>query len=460
MRYIQFIPLVFFAVLMMSTVARADFELGVKYYESKDFENAYKEFLSAAEQGDNDAQQNIGAMYYRGEFVSKDVVSAYAWMALAAQRKEILDEGVHFKIYKKMNDTEKHLAEEKHQTLLDKFGSGAIEKKLLPLFTGTKLNVQSQRIIKSSVLSYPQIELRNGNAGYVEFVYTIDKHGLTRDFVIVYGTSKYFEKAAIETLRKFQYEPPTVNGKPVDINGIKTRFKFEIHGNTYNNKKITKIINEMREKAKAGTAKDKLGFAYFIEILPSFAKDYQLIDNPNEWYVNAANQGNNMASYFLGRNILYGNMCTQDTNQSMIWLSKAAKDGLADAQYMLAIESFSGARVEKNEEKAFFWLERAANKLDAAKVRFAWLLSTHPDSKRRDGKRAISKISELASDYIDLQNYYQAYAAAEAENGNFDSAIKWQNMAIEDAKLLEIPLELLQQRLVKYLGKQPWREEI
>jgi uncharacterized protein len=153
-------------------------------------------------------------------------------------------------------------------------------------------------------------------------------------------------------------------------------------------------------------------------------------------------------------------MCSQDTHQSMGWLQKAARNGLADAQYMLAIESFSGARFEKDDEKAFFWLERAAGTLKAAKIRYAWILSTHPNEKRRNGKLALSKINEIDNDYYDLQSYYQTFAAVAAENGDFDAAVKWQNKAIDDAKELEIPLDISEQRLASYLNKLPWREDI
>ena len=64
--------------------ARADFELGMKYYSQSNFEKAFREFQQAAKFGDMSAQFNLGVMYFRGEFVSQDSVNAYAWLALAA----------------------------------------------------------------------------------------------------------------------------------------------------------------------------------------------------------------------------------------------------------------------------------------------------------------------------------------------------------------------------------------
>jgi TPR repeat protein len=302
--------------------------------------------------------------------------------------------------------------------------------------------------------------LRQNASGFVDAIYTIDKNGITRDHVVAHASSKEFARAALAALRQFQYEPMTINDKPVDVNGIKNRFTFEMSTTQYDKKKLAKIVDEKRAQAKTGSSSDKLGFAYFLESIPSFVEDFQITDNPNEWYVSAATQGSGAASYFLGRNILYGDMCTQDNAQSMGWLLKAAKAGVSDAQYMLAIESFSGARFEKNEEKGFYWLKRAAQTNTAAKLRYAKILATHPDAKYRNGALASSQLQAIDEDYTDQQTYYQTLAAVAAENGDFKAAIKWQKAAVKDATKLALPLTILQQQLASYNEQKPWREEI
>lgn len=446
-------------ISLLSAFARADFELGMSYYEAKDFEKAYKEFFEAAQYGDYNAQNNIGAMYYRGEHLTKSITSAYAWMALAAQTDDRDDSAIHNKIFARMSDGDKKLAEEEYKKLFSQYSDVAIEQKLTPVFTGN-LQAKKQRPIKSVAPAYPKAMLTQHKTGFVDTIYSIDKHGITRDHIVTYASSKDFERAALAALRQFQYEPMTVHNKPVDVNGIKNRFTFEMSGTEYNNKKLKKIIDEKRRKAQTGTSQDKLGFAYFLEAIPSVVRDFELTDNPNEWYVSAANQGSGSASYFLGRNILYGNMCTQDTQQSMGWLLKAAKAGVSDAQYMLAIESFSGSRFEKNNEKGFYWLKRAASRSIAAKIRHAWILSTHPDAKLRNGALAITELSSIPEDYPDKQSYYQTQAAVAAENNDFKQAIKWQKEALEDAQYLKLPLQALEQQLASYAAQKAWREEI
>jgi uncharacterized protein len=446
--------------LLLASFSFAEFDLGVSYYQAGDFKNAHKEFLEAAERGDYDAQQNLGVMYYKGESVEKDVITGYAWMALAAQIKTYQDKGTHRKIYEKMLDTNKKLADEKHKSLFDLYGDEALEKKITPEFIGKAANAEDAKPIKKVLPKYPEDMLMRGQSGFVDVTFTIDKTGNTRDHIAVYSQSDSFKKNALSALRKWRYKPTIINGQAVEIAGMRNRFNFEIEGAKYDLKKLDEQTNHMREKAKSGSDKDKIHFAYYLDALSSMIDDYNPKDNSNEWYLSAAKDGNATAGYFLGRNILYGNMCKPDNNQSYAWLLKAAKSGLSDAEYMLAIESFSGVHFEKNEQKGFYWLERAAKENSTARVRLAWILATYPDDKKRNPIQAVKLLETIEKNYIDKQGFYQAWAAVAAEQGDFKTAVKWQTKAKKDAKELELPLDSVNARLAAYAEKKPWREEI
>ncbi len=87
----------------------------------------------------------------------------------------------------------------------------------------------------------------------------------------------------------------------------------------------------------------------------------------------------------------------------------------------------------------------------------AWVLATSPVDELRDGKRAI----ELATKACELTEYKQAHilstlAAAFAEAGDFDTAIKWSEKGVEiGSKDQQQPLT---KELESYRAGKPWRE--
>jgi uncharacterized protein len=60
---------------------------GMHRYVAGDYAGAMKHFLASARYADKLSQLSIGLMYLNGEGVAKDPVTAFAWIALAAERK-------------------------------------------------------------------------------------------------------------------------------------------------------------------------------------------------------------------------------------------------------------------------------------------------------------------------------------------------------------------------------------
>ncbi len=58
----------------------------IEAMERGDYATVFKISLPLAEQGDADAQNNIGFMYKEGQGVSRDYVQAYMWLDLAAKK--------------------------------------------------------------------------------------------------------------------------------------------------------------------------------------------------------------------------------------------------------------------------------------------------------------------------------------------------------------------------------------
>ncbi|REJ94117.1 MAG: hypothetical protein DWQ35_08840 [Planctomycetota bacterium] len=87
----------------------------------------------------------------------------------------------------------------------------------------------------------------------------------------------------------------------------------------------------------------------------------------------------------------------------------------------------------------------------------AWLMATSPDEQLRNGSRAI----ELAEEACRITEYKEAYilstlAAAHAESGDFDEAVKWAEKAVELGEG-EVT-DQLKAELESYRRREPWRE--
>jgi tetratricopeptide (TPR) repeat protein len=90
---------------------------------------------------------------------------------------------------------------------------------------------------------------------------------------------------------------------------------------------------------------------------------------------------------------------------------------------------------------------------------FAWVLATYENSMYRNGLKAV----ELALKAVEMEpNEYSlgTLAAAYAEVGSFDEAIKTQERAIDmiDKQTDREKLIEFQNHLKKYTNKKPWRE--
>ena len=63
-----------------------DYDAGLKAAQAGDFQTALKEWKPLADQGDADAQYNLGLMYDIGEGVAEDDAEAVRWYRLAADQ--------------------------------------------------------------------------------------------------------------------------------------------------------------------------------------------------------------------------------------------------------------------------------------------------------------------------------------------------------------------------------------
>ncbi|PWT85228.1 MAG: hypothetical protein C5B58_03385, partial [Acidobacteria bacterium] len=89
----------------------------------------------------------------------------------------------------------------------------------------------------------------------------------------------------------------------------------------------------------------------------------------------------------------------------------------------------------------------------------AWLLATCPNEAARDGRRAI-EYATAACEQTGWKNstYIDTLAAAYAESGQFEEALRYQALTLEDPVLQGDRRTVARQRLELYRQKKPFRE--
>jgi tetratricopeptide (TPR) repeat protein len=176
-------------------------------------------------------------------------------------------------------------------------------------------------------------------------------------------------------------------------------------------------------------------------------------------YNKAINLVTNSVWYYFSRGCTYGRL--GDNASAVADFDLALK--LAPTNYPLLADIFGGRGLclsrlglfEKGIEDCKKGVKINPNS-ETAVNDFAWLLSTAPDAGLRDGKLAV----EYAKHACELGNWESAYdirtlAAAYAEVGNFDDAVKWAKKCISIG-LPTAENEIAQKELDLFEKKEPY----
>lgn len=83
---------------------------------------------------------------------------------------------------------------------------------------------------------YPSTALSRGLEGFCTVVYTVTETGTTRDPVPIDSQcitkdgkpTTVFNRASVKAALKFKYKPKVVDGKPVEVTGVKNKFTYEM----------------------------------------------------------------------------------------------------------------------------------------------------------------------------------------------------------------------------------------
>ena len=161
----------------------------------------------------------------------------------------------------------------------------------------------------------------------------------------------------------------------------------------------------------------------------------------------------------MGLSHVQGHGVAQNYEEGLKWLGLAANNGLQKAQIRLARIHLSGQGVPRDYKEAIYWFRKAADSGDLfSQNALAWALSTSPDETIRDGKEAV-KYAKMALAQKDLPAILDTLAAAYAEMGRFDAAIRTQKKALAQLRQGSPHRSGFEDRLESFKRKQPWREQ-
>lgn len=190
--------------LSVSTV-QADIYTALNDYEQGNFASAKAEFERLLPLGNDMSAFNLGAMYFNGDGVERDITLAYGYFKLAAElnnpdAKEILPQ-VEAQLSEEMEVT----AAEHYQRLVSqvKVPRGS----LTASFPQTPIH-QSRAVVSRVAPRFPTRAVENNQIGYVEAQILINADGSVKAVTIVDEYPRNtFSRAVSRAAQQWEYEP-------------------------------------------------------------------------------------------------------------------------------------------------------------------------------------------------------------------------------------------------------------
>jgi TPR repeat protein len=182
---------------------------------------------------------------------------------------------------------------------------------------------------------------------------------------------------------------------------------------------------------------------------------------------NLATQGDSSAEWALGFRSFLGTreLGTRDYSKAFYWFKKSAETGNTDAQRSLGLCYQYGLGVSKDEFQAASYYKKVLELgLKTTQNDLAWMLATSTNEKIRDGKTAVCLASNIwesgqSSDHHTFKpKELDVLAAAFAEVGNFESAIKYEKLALDLGRRDSFPMDMCKEHLLSFERNEPIRE--
>jgi len=420
---------VFPATSMDLTNKSAAYRQGIAAFNKRDFATAYRLFLPLAENGDVDAQVNIGMMYLQGWHLEQDYAKAVDWFLQAAVRgfataqqniafmhmeglgvaQDFAEAAKWYRLAAEQGD----MMSQYNMGVLSRDGTGIkgnlkdavtwFTKSARQSHVGATFNLGvmyrdgsgvAQDLVKAAKLFRAMAEINFAPAQFELGLLYFKGHGVERDYD---QAGVWFHKAAKQNDEKAQYNLGVMylNGIGYDKDierGTLWIEKATANGHTSAGKVLKQLQAGLTPTSPAEARAHEINIRLCL-LKPSNEPDIRI------------------------------NACTE-----LLESGKLIKDGVPLAHY--------NRSVSHGQKQQYADMITDLDRVMLLKPDFpeaynalAWLLATAKDARYRDGERAV----ELASRAIALKddvNFRDSLAAAYAEAGRFAEAVAEQDRAI------------------------------
>ena len=288
--------------------AEEEFQKGEAYYNgtptvSKDYQEAFQCYYTAAMLGHAMAQCQLGLMYRDGLGIEKDEAMAFQWFLKAAAAGQNCPRGKFYvgRCYQ--------------------FGNGV-------------------KIDYAEAVKWYTVSAKEGDA------YAQLNLGVCNEFG--YGVKISYETAV------YWYELSANQGDSLAQYNLGLMYKYGRGVKKDKEKAVALFKKSAAQGDPNGICLLGTCYAYGEGVETDKKKAFTLIKR-------AAEMDLALAQYKLGYSYENGEFCGKNQNQAFAWYTKAAQNGNINAQRCLAQCYKSGYGTEKSEKEAFFWYQKAAD---------------------------------------------------------------------------------------------------
>jgi len=309
---------------------------GIAAYNRSDYATALEKLKPLAEQGNAEAQNQLGEMYYYGKGVAQDYAKAVHWYRKAAEQGNALGQTNLGFMYRNGKGVAQNDSQAVHWFRKAAEQNNAWGQNNLGVMY---LNGKGVAQNDSQAVHWFRKAAEQGNAwgqNNLGVMYRNGK-GVAQDYAqAVY----WFRKAAEQGNASGQYNLGDMYeyGKGVAQD-------------------YAKAIHWYRKAAEQGHALGQTNLGVMYENGKGVAQDYA---KAVHWYRKAAEQGHANGQYNLGWMYRKGKGVAQNDSQAVYWYRKAAEQGHANGQYNLGWMYQNGKGVPTDKREANKWYRKAA----------------------------------------------------------------------------------------------------